>query len=195
MPHRSLTLCILALLLAACAGPDESRFSSVVPQALQTGHYQQHRIIEDGWRIRRLVDRYRVTCFAVKPAPDQPDPEVDTGLGVPFGGAGFYMMAREGGARPVFGFYGRHPYDRISTAERNGTEIADVDDQDRVLGWEGETLRFRVNTLARSGATETAEDQRGELDFTGVREAFTALVDCLTIRHRSEPSMIDRGED
>lgn len=185
----------MVLLSTACADPTTSRFAPVDPLVQQAGRYQQVLHGDDGWQIRRQVDRYRITCLAVKPAPEQPDPELHAELRIPFGGAGFYMIAGEDWLRPHFGFYGRHPYDRISMAERNGTVIADVDDQERVLGWEGQSIGYRVSTLPRPGAVDDTQQQRGSLDFTGVQAAFTALEDCLAGPDRSVPALIDRGDD
>lgn len=169
-----LVVMLLALLLG-CASTVPPRPSAY---DRQTGDYRELLLEQDGWRVWRLVSNYRVTCFAVKPAPGRDWPMLNRELALPSGGMGFYAVARPDWPRPHMGFYGQHPYDRVSRAELDGATIEDVDDRDRVLGWEGRRVSFRVSTLPAPDMFDEAFRQFGELDFTGVGAAFRQLDEC-----------------
>lgn len=171
----NLALLLLGL-LAGCAGTSTPSQPSAYDR--QTGDYRELLLEQDGWRVWRLVSNYRITCFAVKPAPGRDWPMLDQELALPSGGMGFYAVARPDWPRPHMGFYGQHPYDRLSRAELDGATIEDVDDRDRVLGWEGRRVAFRVSTLPTPGMVDEAFRQFGELDFTGVSAALQQLDAC-----------------
>lgn len=172
---RSGLLALLLALLLGCTSASPPRPSAY---DRQTGDYRELLLEQDGWRVWRLVSNYRVTCFAVKPAPGRDWPTLHRELALPSGGMGFYAVARPDWPRPHMGFYGQHPYDRVSRAEPDGVTIEDVDDRDRVLGWEGRRVAFRVSTLPGPGQFDEAFRQNGELDFTGVGTALQQLDEC-----------------
>lgn len=162
----------------------------------QTGDYRELLLDADGWRVWRRTSNYRSTCLAIKPAPGSDWPTLNESLSLPSGGAGFYMIVRDGWERPTLGFYGAHPYDKLSTAELDGVTIDDADDPDRVLGWAGRSVDFRVNTLPSPAAYDEGETQSASLDFTGVETAYRTLQRCHEQRAPGlEPSFRYGGED
>lgn len=178
---------LLATLLGGCGSEPVIDQSSLAER--QTGTYRQLLLEQDGWRIWRRMRGFRSTCLAVKPAPGRNPPQFNEELSLPSGGVGFYMVIRESWSRPVLGFYGEHPYDRISSAELDGEDILDVDDRDRVLSWEGREVGFRISTLPAPNAHDEALRQTGTLDFTGVTMAHQALLDC----HNQPPATLERN--
>ncbi len=175
-PARLWLTLVLAALLAGCGGGPVLNQPSLYER--QTGTYRELLLEQDGWRVWREVRQFQFGCLAVKPGPGRNWPAFNADLSVPHGGVGFYMIIRENWSRPHMGFYGQNPYGRLSTAELDEATITDVDDRDRVLGWEGREVAFQVSTLPAPSAFGEALRQTGTLDFTGVALAYSIMMDC-----------------
>ena len=185
-------LALVGGLLSACAagvaqGPPE--FGQDRSTALRRD--QQLLAEFDGWRVWELTDDKVVTCMAVKPVTGTPWPEFSGGRLLPSlayaraavsrrmvsGGAGFFMYILNNVEIPYFGFYGRYPYRLPSVAELNGKTIADTNNRDTVLAWEGQTVSFKLNTQP-SETSNTVEETTGTVNFTGINKAYQTMMQC-----------------
>jgi len=185
-------LALVGGLLSACAagvaqGPPE------FGQDRSTALRQKQQLLAefDDWRVWELTDDKVVTCMAVKPVTGTPWPEFSGGRLLPSlayaraavsrrmvsGGAGFFMYILNNVEIPYFGFYGRYPYRLPSVAELNGKTIADTNNQDTVLTWEGQTVSFKLNTQP-SETSNTVEETTGTVNFTGVNKAYQSMMQC-----------------
>ncbi|MDX1604838.1 MAG: hypothetical protein R3202_01525 [Candidatus Competibacterales bacterium] len=186
--ERAPVLLLLTLLLGGCnLLPGDTSPTRVDPVERATGHYRERLLEAEGWRVWRQVDNYRATCVTLKPAVGGTWPVLNESRSLPSGGAGFYMIRREGWAQPLFGFYGQHPHDKVSRAWLDGAPV-DPSGLDEVLAWEGRTVEFTVSTLPAPQAYDEAQTQRATLDFSGVRRAREAFRDCRDVP-RPAPSL------
>ncbi len=185
MSHRS-PLLLLCLLLGACSvTPRQAFLMRPSDYELTTGTYRWPLLADNGWRVWRRSYHFHGTCIAVKPAPGQPWPGIDESRALPQGGAGFYMLIKDHWQQANLGFYGEYPYGKRSSAKLAGHTIGDPDNLRRVLSWEGKKVEFKVSTLPTANAFSDFQSQHGQIDFSGVRAAYKALMRCHN--HPPEP--------
>lgn len=146
----------------------------------------------DGWRVYRLSNGDRITCMAIKPAPQTPKPQflkeptwkaqLPSGSSekhrTPSGGAGFYMYLVNQSKQPYFGFYGKYPFQLPSIARQNELIIYDTNDRTTVLNWEGLEIDFTVTTQAAEDRYDNPHQAVGTIDFSGVRRAYKLISTC-----------------
>lgn len=148
-----LLLLVIAPALSACTGPAGTLGSVAgLGQTEKTtlDQYQNLLAQQDGWRLFETGYRGRTACLAVKPAAGQDWPVIRQGRTLS-GGTGFAMYLLDGLDVPFLGFYGPYGFGR-DQAELSGTLFRYVDNREQVLGWDGQTVQFRVT--AQPGTQE-----------------------------------------
>lgn len=181
MHLRSSLLLLSCLLLGACAfSPRKTFMLKPSDYELTTGTYRWPLLAADGWRVWRRSYHFDGTCIAIKPAPGKRWPDIDEHRALPHGGAGFYLLIKDGWSQPNLGFYGDYLYDKRSSATIAGQPAGDPGTLRQVLSWEGRKVDFTVSTLPDRDAFSDFQRERGQIDFTGVRAAYAALMRCHT---------------
>lgn len=186
---------ISVVLLSACAGgpsvtssPEQYGFASSIGG---TAAQREKRIAEEnGWRIWEISGERsgrlrikvgsdeRAICIAVKPVPGSPWPVFSTDYRYVSGGKGFYMRIEDSETIPYFGFFGQHPYRWPAEVKAGGQTVADTNNRDTVLAWEGQDVPFRITTQPSAESYKETTEDTGILNFTGVREAYRRLMAC-----------------
>ena len=174
----------------------EQKTSEILP-------YQKLRAKVAGWRLWEVASKVGSACVAIKVAEGKAWPKISIENRNVTGQGGFYMFSLAQGGLPYFGFYGKYGYPRTMEATINGRTIADVNDRDTVLGWDGQRVDFRVVTHNYSGAfpnqfgstgavhlerllgsspqaeaSDEEDETTGAVDFSGVSSAYEAVTDC-----------------
>ena len=133
---------------------------------------------EEGWQVWRLATRRSVRCIAVKPANSRSWPEFTWDIVPVNGGAGFYMLWEEKWKQPYLGFYGAYPFGKVALVWRDGESVLETNNREAVFSWQGETLDFEVTTQPLPEVYAESLTVSGQLDFTGVQQAYNALEEC-----------------
>lgn len=190
---KSLILISVVLLSACAGGPTTTSnagqygFASTMGAALQ----REKRIAEEnGWRIWEITGErsgrlrirvggdQQVICIAVKPVPGTPWPAFSTDYRYVSGGKGFYMRIEDSETTPYFGFFGQHPYRWPADVKVSGHTVADTNNRDTVLAWEGQDVSFSITTQPSAESYKETYEDTGILNFTGVREAYRRMMEC-----------------
>ena len=171
---------MLALLLSACAGPSQPINWAHERNMRQPDLTETHKLLleQEGWQVWRRVKGRVSRCVAVKPANGRRWPQFDWQVVPVSGGAGFYMLWEEKQTQPYFGFYGAHAFGKVTLAWRDGVSVLDTNNRDAVLSWQGETLDFEVTTQPAPEIYAESLTLTGQLDFSGVQQAYAALEQC-----------------
>ena len=198
---------LISLVLGACtASPGAIKAANEIGETRKSAPVQSQQLLIEikGWQIWATRDKERAACVAVKPARGAPWPTISSAY-VVSGGAGFNMYILDHLEIPFFGFYGEHPFG-TSIAEVNGKTERYFNDRDTILAWQDLTVPFQVFTQAQtqdqlstslwerktplvglsspiarplsSAPLEGGRKTAGELDFTGVDQAYQALMRC-----------------
>ena len=180
-------------------GFSDTRIGEIYP-------YQKLRAKVDGWQIWETASKKRAACVALKSATGTALPHLSAGDGIVTGDGGFYMVTRDDTEIPYLGFYGEYPYARKVDAAISGKVVSDVNNRNTVLGWDGANVSFQVITQPYGGlyssssgfsgeihldaflkkdepsAAEVSgknfDSTSGEVDFTGVKKAYEAMMQC-----------------
>ena len=195
------------LVLGACTtSPGAIKTANEIGETRKSAPVQSQQLLTEikGWQIWATRDKERAACVALKPARGAPWPTISSAY-VVSGGAGFNMYILDHLEIPFFGFYGEYPFG-TSIAEVNGITERYFNDRDTILAWKDLTVPFQVftqpqtrdelstplrerktplvglsSTVARPLSSVPLEGGRktsGELDFTGVDQAYQALMRC-----------------
>lgn len=174
------------------------------PRRSAAAHSAQAVVVAqlDGWWVLLTESERRPVCMVIRPGVGTAPPVIRGGYAVS-GEGGFYMYQARHLDVPFFGFYGAQAFGE-SRAEHNGERYRYTDDRDTVLGWEGQQLSFEVwsdpnlspqeraliggepISFAGQGSPQRPQQQLGEdaelttgvVDFTGVTQAYQAMLDC-----------------
>jgi len=171
---------VLLLMLLACATPTPSVDWSQERFMQSPTRFGEDQLLleQDGWQVWRLYKKYDSRCIAIKPAEGRNWPELSWQTTPVSGGAGFYMQWEQDQTQAYFGFYGAHPFGRVVLVWHNGESVFDINQRETVLAWQGQTLAFRVSSQPQEGIYSEGLSVDGELDFSGVQQAYAALTQC-----------------
>ena len=59
-----------------------------------------------------------------------------------------------------------------------GHTVADTNNRDTVLAWEGPDVSFSITTQPSAESYKETYEDTGILNFTGVREAYRRMMEC-----------------
>lgn len=199
-------LVCLTIISACTTSPDAIKVVNEIGETRKSAPVQSQGLLTEiqGWRVWATRNKKHAACVAIKPARGAPWPTISAGY-VVSGGAGFTMYILDHLEIPFFGFYGEYPFG-TSIAEVNGKTQRYFNDRDTILAWQDLTVTFQVFTRPQTqdelstplwerktpliglssqvakpfsaAPLEGGHMTTGEVDFTGVDQAYQTLMRC-----------------